>query len=85
MPNTMNKSTLAVRTTLDKILEMCGYVHTASYQIEPEPARQLGESFYDYMVATIYDSDWEGYTPSEVEGIQALFEDWARYVDAAKN
>lgn len=36
---------------------------------------KLGNLFRDYMVGSVYDTDWEGFTNSELEGIRALLED----------
>lgn len=67
-----------IREQFDAILKSCGYVHDPSYNLgdKPEVARKLGTAFFDYMVASIYDTDWEGYSNLEVLAVSYLMQDF---------
>lgn len=52
-----------------------------SYQIDQKGAAVLGKLMYDYMLATIYDCNWEGYVGGDVQGIKALFNDIYLFAD----
>jgi len=67
----------------DAILKKCGYVHDPSYNLsdKPEVARLLGKAFFDYMVASNYDCDWEGYSELELQGVSAMMRDFQTAVE----
>jgi hypothetical protein len=56
--------------TPDQILE----------QIRAMPDSNLGSDLKEYLVAMVYDSDWEGYSVSDVEGINKFLADFHLYV-----
>jgi len=58
-----------------------------SYNMDTYPkevAEKLGRQFFDYMVASIYDMNWEGYLEEELEGVAAFIVDLERSVKATE-
>ena len=54
-----------------------GYTHDGSYNLasQEQVAQKLGNLFFDYMVASVFDTSWEGFSDQELEGVRALLED----------
>ena len=64
----------------DKIVTQSGYDHDGCYNLDtqtPVVAESLGRLFFDYMVASVYDMSWEGFSDQELESIGRLLEDMA--------
>ncbi len=60
------------------IIVRAGYNQDGSYNLEtqsPDVATKLGTLFFDYLVASCYDTSWEGFTDQDQEGIARLLED----------
>ncbi len=55
-----------------------GYKSDGSYNLDSQTtlvAQSLGRLFFDYMVASIFDMSWEGFSDQEIEVIGRLLED----------
>jgi len=65
------------------ITKRLGYVDSPANNVsgQPEVAKKVGNAFFDYMIASIYDCDWEGYTELQLEGIAALMRDFQTAVE----
>lgn len=75
----INKSFLA-------ILARVGYKENGSHNMDTQPkevAEKLGKAVFDYLTASIYDTDWEGFTEEDLEGIDAFMYDLALSVEAS--
>jgi hypothetical protein len=73
----------SINQDFDAVLKACGYVHDSSYNLsdKPEVACKLGKAFFDYMIASIYDTSWEGYPTRELVGVEALMRDFKTAVE----
>ncbi|KKK58863.1 hypothetical protein LCGC14_3040140 [marine sediment metagenome] len=54
-----------------------GYKENGTYNLEkdPETAQVIGNLFFDYMVASVFDTTWEGFTDQDLESIGSLIRD----------
>lgn len=83
MTDVRETTTKSICEDFTKVLARCGYKHDPSYNLgdKPEVARQLGKAFFDYMVASIYDCDWEGFNTLDLQGIAHLIQDFRTAVE----
>jgi hypothetical protein len=75
--NQFQKSVSEITGRFYTILGRLGYKEDSTYNMtsQPEVAKNLGLLLYDYMVATIYDCSFEGWSEQELQGFYALLKD----------
>lgn len=73
----------SISHTVEEIWKSLGYVHDGSYNISPQPgmAQKLGEVWFDYLVASTYDTEWEGFEEAELDVIRRLLDDFRLFVE----
>lgn len=62
------------------ILRTVGYVQDGMYNLDSqrhEVAILLGKGLFNYLVASIYDCDWEGFSADDLRGVSAFLTDLA--------
>jgi len=75
--NDTNRSTKdSIAESWNEVLDSCG-IRQGCVAPEDEPAEVLGRKLWDYMTASVYDMDWEGYPDSDLEGVRAFMADFA--------
>lgn len=60
------------------IITRSGYNYDGANNLDtqdPEVAIKLGKLFYDYLVGSIYDTSWEGFSYQEQKAIAELLSD----------
>ncbi len=60
------------------LIDRAGYNHDGCYNLDtndPTVASGLGKFLFDYLVGSIYDVEWEGFTDQDVEVIEHLLSD----------
>lgn len=74
---TREQRTVQIAEAFRQILAECGYKDTPANSLEgqPEVAQKLGNLVMDYMIASMYDMNWEGYPTKDLVGVHAFMAD----------
>ena len=78
----MNREQLesTIHDQFEIIINRLDYVHNGLYNLdsqEDKVAQSLGRLFFDYMIGSMYDVSWEGFSNPELKVIGTLLEDMA--------
>jgi len=70
-----------IEANYKSIARVLGVDINTTTDLTDEQGTRLGRWLNSYMIESMYDSDWEGFSDEELGGVEALIQDLRIYVE----